>query len=224
MRLAVRCLSVAPGGLLHAFRLEDPERLVRNLRLELAGRHLDLDLHRAPGGTGLSAGFVPLDETEAAPCRIQVVLGSGRITTMATVQPAAFDGTAPEGFADVWEVWHRISGPPEANPARALAAARSACPPRRIPVLIQRFGPIRAGRIALIAPAGTHPDLILPVPRRSGPTAGRPRSSSPFPKAPRLRGCATRRQRRRRFTTCRTASSFTMRGPIRQRCCGRPPP
>ncbi len=161
VRLAVRCLSVAPGGLLHAFRLEDPERLVRNLRLELAGRYFDLDLHRAPGGTGLSAGFVPLDEAEAAPCRIQIVLGSGRITTMATVQPAAFDGTAPEGFADVWEAWHRISGPAEANPARALAAARSACPPRRIPVLIQRFGPIRAGRIALIAPAGTHPDLIF---------------------------------------------------------------
>ncbi|WP_235842641.1 hypothetical protein [Cereibacter sphaeroides] len=159
VRLAVRGLSLAPGGLLYAFRLEDPERLVRHLRLEVADRHLDLDLHRDAGGTGLSAGFAPL-EAEATPCRIQTVLGSGRIRTMAAVQPAAFDGTAPDGFAEVWEAWHRISGPPEANPARVLAAARRTCPPRRIPVLIQQFGPVRAGRITLIAPAGAHPDLI----------------------------------------------------------------
>ncbi|AZB62465.1 hypothetical protein EBL87_01500 [Cereibacter sphaeroides] len=159
VRLAVRSLCVAPGGLLYAFRLEDSERLVRTLRLEIADRHLDLDLHRGPAGTGLCAGFATL-EAEAAPCRIQMVLGSGRITTMATVQPAAFDGSEPDGFAEIWETWHRISGPAEANPARVLAAARRARAPRRIPVLVQRFGSPRTGRIALIAPAGAHPDLI----------------------------------------------------------------
>ncbi|MGP3698415.1 hypothetical protein [Rhodobacter sp. NSM] len=162
VHLRTLTLAATSEGLLHACRLEDPERLVRAIRIDRGGRFADILPSPDPDGTSLMAGHValpPADDDEG-PCRIQIVLGSGRLRTVATLTPACWSGDVPVGFAEAWNDWRLTQNPALPDPALAIALARRSIPPQRIPVRVRSYGPDRLGRISLISPVGPCPDLI----------------------------------------------------------------
>ncbi|MCE6958581.1 hypothetical protein LAZ40_05900 [Cereibacter sphaeroides] len=162
IRFETLSLAATTGGLLHSFRLQDPRALVRALRIERGGAHVDLPPQPDPDGTSLFAGLaaLPLPADGIETCRLQLVLGSGRLRALTEAEPQPYAGEVPPGFAEAWAERRLNAATPADDPAQALAAARLSLPRRQVATRVRHFGPDRVGRISLIAPVGANPDLI----------------------------------------------------------------
>ncbi len=137
--LAITHLSATPTGVLHAFRLDDPHGLVRELRLLRGATTAAL-----PADEPL-AGYTALPRTSAIDDRYRLLLAchSGRIIPVATGTLAALDGAA----APV--------------PPAALAAARLDREPSGRVLRTARFGPTtETPTLSIVCPVGACLDIL----------------------------------------------------------------
>lgn len=146
-RLALR-LAGTPAGLLIGYRLDDPHGLAAALRVE-RGDGPAVEIPAAEAG----ASFVPLPRRSAIDdrCRVRLVLGSGRATTVWRGAVPALSGTAPAGFG------------PEFGPGAVAALAQARLSIERTPrrVSSARFGATRSRpRLSIVAPAEGGPDIL----------------------------------------------------------------
>ncbi len=152
--IAIRHLSLAPAGMLHAIILKDPARVVRKVLLEWQGRQVDLIPSHGAGGTAMLTGLADLPDEGpgTGPCRISVLHRSGRLQLLAEVPVAAYDGSIPAGFEDAWTLGQDALWP--------LARARTGFHRTAQPSVTQCFGPAQRFGLRIITSIGSSADLI----------------------------------------------------------------
>jgi len=142
--LAIAHLSETPAGLLHAFRLEDPHGLVREIRVARGGA-----VAAIPADGSLD-GYLPLRRQGVLSdtCRVGLVYASGRVATVARLRPPAFDGAIPAPLA-------------ARRAAAAIAAARLDRERPASQARAQHFGEARrAPRLSILCPVPEALDLV----------------------------------------------------------------
>lgn len=154
--LAIRHLSGTASGLLYALDVDDPNRLLRALRIERGGAAVDVELSAAPLPRGIAAdlaGFAELPRGSALDdvCRIRLAYRSGRLRTVHEGQTIGFSGSVPKGFAPR----------PTVHAIEAIARARLAMEQPDLTSLIEDFGPERIRpTLSIVAAVGPNLDLI----------------------------------------------------------------
>ncbi len=144
-------LSATPKGVLHALEIEDPNGLVRALRLERGGAALDLPLPEAAVRTRrtvLLAGFAPLARARGLDdtARLRLVYRSGRVQTVQAGPLAQYSGEVPA----------RFTAAPAAVAAARLSAERAPTGCRVTTIGSESAAP----RLALVIDAAGGPDLL----------------------------------------------------------------
>lgn len=151
--VAVRHLSALAVGLLHVLVLHDPSRRVQRVVLERQGRQAVLTPSHGADGTAMLVGFADLPGGAGGDtCRISILEQGGHRRALASLPLAAFDGTVPPAFEDVWTAGADALWPL----ARARAAFRRAPPPS----LTYHFGPARKCGLRIVTAIGSSVDLI----------------------------------------------------------------
>lgn len=154
--ISIRHLSGTAAGLLYAIDLDDPNRLLRAVRIERDGAAVDVELGAAPLPRGIAAPLIGFaDLPRAYPfddaCRIRLAYRSGRLRTVHEGPSGIFTGPVPRGFASR----------PTSNAIEALAHARLTMDRPDPTSVVEDFGPEPfRPTISIVAGVGANLDLI----------------------------------------------------------------